>query len=78
MYFAHMRKKDKAGREIFYSLHLCEDLISGWSIIREWGMVGNEGRVYSSLAPSEPSASDCIESIIASNVRRGYSLVSSR
>ena len=34
---------DKAPR--FYHLHLQEDLLEGWSLIREWGYQGARGRV---------------------------------
>jgi predicted DNA-binding WGR domain protein len=70
-----MRKVDARGAEIFYSLHMCEDLFSGWSVVREWGRSGSGGHVKISLVPSEESALSKIQSTVASNMRRGYDLI---
>lgn len=74
---AYMRKMDARGAEIFYSLHICEDLYSGWSVIREWGIVGSGGNVNISLTPNEESARSKVQATVANNVRRGYELIDS-
>jgi predicted DNA-binding WGR domain protein len=41
-----IRRRDPARRMArFYSLAVHADLWAGWSVVREWGRIGNPGRV---------------------------------
>lgn len=72
---AYMVKQDARGGDIFYSLHLCQDMFSGWSVVREYGALGSEGRVLSSPVPTEQLASNQLENIVSTNLKRGYKLL---
>lgn len=75
MHRAYLTKTNISGDEIFYSLHLCQDLFSGWTVIREWGRVGQEGRVTLSLVPNEQSARSAVISTVSNKTRNGYLLI---
>jgi predicted DNA-binding WGR domain protein len=64
---------DKAPR--FYHLHLQEDLIDGWSLIREWGYQGARGRVIREHYPDRDSAIDALLRVRDEQLDRGYRIV---
>jgi predicted DNA-binding WGR domain protein len=64
---------DKAPR--FYHLHLQEDLIDGWSLIREWGYQGARGRVIREHYPDRDSAMDALLRVRDEQLDRGYRIV---
>jgi|GEM_PF-3972278 len=74
MHQSHMRKIDKAGDEIYYSMHLCADLFGGYTVVREWGKVGSEGRVLVTPTACEHSALDLVAEIADHQRKRGYSM----
>ena len=41
-----------AGPPKFYHLHLQEDLLEGWTLVREWGYQGAGGRLKPDVAKS--------------------------
>ena len=64
---------DKAPR--FYHLHLQEDLLEGWSLIREWGYQGARGRVVREQYPDREAAEEAMLRIRDEQLRRGYRVV---
>lgn len=75
MHHAYLIKQGASGSQIFYSLHLSEDMFSGWTVVREWGIVGSEGRVMTSLVPCEESAFNAMTTTIKGKVRDGYKIL---
>jgi predicted DNA-binding WGR domain protein len=64
---------DKAPR--FYHLHLQEDLLEGWSLIREWGYQGARGRVVREHFPDRESAEAALVRARDEQLKRGYRVV---
>jgi predicted DNA-binding WGR domain protein len=64
---------DKAPR--FYHLHLQEDLIEGWTLIREWGYQGAGGRVKKEHYQDRRSAETALLSARDEQIKRGYQVV---
>jgi len=64
---------DKAPR--FYHLHLQEDLLEGWSLIREWGYQGTRGRVVREHFPDRDSAEAALIRLRDEQLKRGYRVV---
>ncbi len=64
---------DKAPR--FYHLHLQEDLLEGWSLIREWGYQGARGRVVREHFPDRDSAEAALIRARDEQLKRGYRVV---
>jgi predicted DNA-binding WGR domain protein len=64
---------DKAPR--FYHLHLQEDLLEGWTLIREWGYQGQRGRVSRELYPDRETAEAALLQVRDEQLRRGYRVV---
>lgn len=56
----------------FYHLFLQEDLLGGWSLVKEWGFQGASGRVQREHFASREAA---INALVASRdlqIQRGY------
>ena len=64
---------DKAPR--FYHLHLQEDLLEGWTLIREWGFQGAGGRVVKDHYPYRESAQNAMLSVRDAQIKKGYQVV---
>ena len=64
---------DKAPR--FYHLHLQEDLLEGWSLIREWGYQGTRGRVVREHFPDRERAEAALVRVRDEQLKRGYRVV---
>lgn len=64
---------DKAPR--FYHLHLQEDLLEGWSLIREWGYQGARGRVTREHYPDRETAENALIQVRDEQLKRGYQVV---
>jgi predicted DNA-binding WGR domain protein len=64
---------DKALR--FCHLHLQEDLLDGWSLVREWGYQGASGRVTREQFPDRASAEAALIRVRDEQLRRGYQVV---
>lgn len=64
---------DKAPR--FYHLHLQEDLLEGWTLIREWGYQGQRGRVRRELFPDREAAEAALLQARDEQLQRGYRVV---
>jgi predicted DNA-binding WGR domain protein len=59
----------------FYHLHLQEDLLEGWSLIREWGYQGSRGRVVREHFPDREQAEAALIRVRDEQIRRGYRVV---
>ena len=64
---------DKAPR--FYHLHLQEDLLEGWSLIREWGYQGARGRMQKDHFPDHEAAVNALIKVRDEQLKRGYQVV---
>jgi predicted DNA-binding WGR domain protein len=59
----------------FYHLHLQEDLIDGWTLVREWGFQGAGGRVVRDHFPNRESAESALLRVRDEQLKRGYRVV---
>lgn len=59
----------------FYHLHLQEDLIDGWTLLREWGSQGARGRLVREHFPDYESAEQALLKVRDDQLRRGYRVV---
>lgn len=64
-----------AGPPKFYHLHLQEDLLEGWTLIREWGFQGAGGRVVKDHYPDRESAQNAMLSARDAQIKKGYQVV---
>jgi len=64
---------DKAPR--FYHLHLQEDLLGDWTLIREWGYQGAAGRVKKEHFTEQASAEAALVQFRDKQLKRGYQVV---
>ena len=64
---------DKAPR--YYHLHLQEDLLEGWTLIREWGYQGASGRVKREHFDDPAAAQAAMMKIRDEQIKRGYQVV---
>ena len=56
----------------FYHLFLQEDLLSGWSLVKEWGFQGASGRVVREHFKSRDEALDALLASRDLQIDRGY------
>ena len=59
----------------YYQLVLQEDLINGWTLVREWGQQGYAGRVKRDHFPDRTAAEAALLSVRDSQLERGYKVV---
>ncbi|MGD2073299.1 MAG: WGR domain-containing protein [Gammaproteobacteria bacterium] len=64
-----------AGPPRFYHLHLQEDLLEGWTLIREWGYQGAGGRLVKDHYPDRESAEKAMLAIRDAQLNKGYQVV---
>ena len=64
-----------AGAPKFYHLHLQEDLLDGWTLIREWGFQGAGGRTAREHYPDRKSAEDAMLKHRDAQLKKGYRVV---
>ena len=60
----------------FYVLRLAPTLFGEWSLIREWGRIGQQGRVVLDTFATPGEAEAALEAKRAEKQRRGYYLCS--
>lgn len=58
----------------FYRLDVQRDLFGAWAVIREWGRIGQPGRMRSDPYPTAEQAEDGIQRQQAAKQGRGYVL----
>ena len=64
-----------AGPPKFYHLHLQEDLLEGWTLVREWGFQGSGGRMVRDHYQDRESAEQAMLSLRDAQLRKGYQVV---
>lgn len=64
---------DKPSR--YYQLLLLEDLIDGWTLIREWGPLGRAGRIKRDHFDSHDAAQDALLRVRNTQLKRGFKVV---
>ncbi|VAW78957.1 hypothetical protein MNBD_GAMMA14-698 [hydrothermal vent metagenome] len=64
-----------AGPPRFYHLHLQEDLIDGWTLIREWGYQGAGGRMIKDHFTDREQAEQAMIDIRDAQLKKGYQVV---
>jgi len=65
--------EDKPAR--YYQLMLQEDLINGWTLVREWGQQGYAGRVKRDHFPDRQAAEAALLRVRDTQVSRGFKVV---
>ena len=58
-----------------YRVVLWPDLFGGCTLVREWGRIGQPGRLRRDLHDSEDQAAAALEEIERAKTRRGYRAV---
>lgn len=56
----------------FYHLFLQEDLLTGWSLVREWGFQGSPGRMVRTHYADRDAALQAMIKCRDDQLRRGY------
>jgi len=64
-----------AGPPKFYHLHLQEDLLDGWTLIREWGFQGSSGRMVRDHYVDRESAEKAMIEKRDTQLKKGYQVV---
>jgi len=64
---------DKAPR--YYHFHLQEDLLEGWTLIREWGYQGASGRVKKEHFQDREAAEATLMRARDEQIKRGFRVV---
>ena len=59
----------------YYQLVLQEDLINGWTLVREWGQQGYAGRVKRDHFPDRDTAVAALLRVRDSQLQRGFKVV---
>jgi len=65
--------QDKAPR--FYHLFLQQELLEGWSLVREWGYQGAGGRVKREFFSDRELAEQALLRARDTQIKRGYRVV---
>lgn len=64
-----------AGAPKFYHLHLQEDLLEGWTLVREWGFQGAGGRMVRDHYPDRETAEEAMFKLRDAQLKKGYKVV---
>lgn len=59
----------------FFHLHLQEDLLDGWTLVKESGYQGSSGKVTREYFQNRDDAVDALAKAKDRQVNRGYSIV---
>ena len=59
----------------FYQLVLQEDLLNGWTLVREWGKQGSSGRVKKDHFLSREDAQHALLKVRDAQLKRGFRVV---
>jgi predicted DNA-binding WGR domain protein len=69
----HLTRTDPAHNMArFYALHLAPTLFGEWSLVREWGRIGQGGTVRQELFAGRAEAEQAFVRILEHKRRRGY------
>ncbi|MBU1190573.1 MAG: WGR domain-containing protein [Gammaproteobacteria bacterium] len=59
----------------YYHLHLQEDLLGGWTLVREWGRQGASGRVVKQHYTDRDGAEQALLLVRDEQLKRGFRVV---
>lgn len=59
----------------FYHLHLQEDLLEGWTLVRESGYQGSSGKVTKEYFSNRDAAMDALMKVRERQIKRGFRIV---
>lgn len=59
----------------FYHLHLQEDLLEGWTLVKESGYQGSSGKVTKEYFKQRDSAMDALMKVRERQIQRGFRIV---
>jgi len=59
----------------FYTMILQETLFGEWSLVREWGRIGQGGQLMESHHTTAQEAQACAEQILRQKLRKGYQIM---
>ena len=59
----------------FYHIFLQEDLMGGWTLVRETGRQGSSGKVTKQYYPTWDEALDALMTLRDKQLKRGYQVV---
>jgi predicted DNA-binding WGR domain protein len=70
---SYLEKHDTAKNQArFYTLVLLPNLFGEWTLYREWGRIGQSGKVRMELFASEDEAKVALVALETAKRRRGY------
>ena len=73
VYMQTVADADKYPR--FYQLLLQQDLINGWTLVREWGQQGSAGRIKKDHFATREDAQRALLKVRDAQIQRGYRVV---
>ena len=66
------RKDPERNVSRFYAVHVLPTLFGEWSLVKEWGRIGQSGTVRIAVFRSEDAARTALASTLARKTARGY------
>ena len=71
----HLTRTDpEANTNRFYNLTLAPTLFNGWSVVREWGRIGQGGTVKIDQFDTEEAAQTRMDWLKRQKLKKGYKL----
>jgi predicted DNA-binding WGR domain protein len=78
-YEAELAKRSAAANQArFYRMAVWPGLFGGYSLAREYGRIGQPGRLRLDPYPDEPQAVSALHKLLRRKTRRGYQPLSGR
>ncbi len=71
----YMQIQQKEQQPRYYQLLLQQDLLDGWTLVREWGKQGSSGRVKRDHFPCKNDALIALERVRDAQLSRGFRVV---
>ncbi|VAW95171.1 hypothetical protein MNBD_GAMMA23-482 [hydrothermal vent metagenome] len=71
----YMQIQQKEQQPRYYQLLLQQDLLDGWTLVREWGKQGSSGRVKRDHFPCKNDALIALERVRDAQLSRGFQVV---
>ena len=59
----------------FYQIHVAQDLLEGWMLVKEWGHQGSPGKVKKEHYPTMEDAENAAQLSRDQQIKRGYRVV---
>ncbi len=59
----------------FYNIAIMPTLLGGWALVREWGRIGQPGKMRETWFESESAAMEAGKQVQRQKERRGYHLI---